>query len=215
MSEGTIFVIDDDEAVRDSLGSLLIAADLNVMPFASAEAFLLGYTPVPVSCAIVDLRMPGMDGVSLLEHLRSKGLNLPVIVVTGHADVPMAVRAMKAGALDFIEKPYTNAAMQEAVRRALDSARAGALGQIDQFDARSRIASLTARERDILRLLVIGHPNKIIAFQLNISPRTVEIHRANVMKKMNADSLSHLVRMALAVGFSGDDSGAAAVSETP
>lgn len=215
MSEETVFIVDDDEAVRESAGSLLAATGLNVIGFASAEAFLLGYQPAPVSCAIVDLRMPGMDGVSLLEHLRSKGLTLPVIMVTGHADVPRAVRAMKAGAIDFIEKPYTNAVLQDAVRRALESARAGTLGQIDQTDARNRIATLTGRERDILRLLVIGHPNKIIAFQLSISPRTVEIHRANVMKKMNADSLSHLVRMALAVGFTGDDGAGLAVSETP
>ncbi|MCW0236456.1 MAG: response regulator FixJ [Ferrovibrio sp.] len=215
MSEGTVFIVDDDEAVRESLSALLMSTGLNVIAFASAEAFLLGYTPVQVSCAIIDLRMPGMDGMTLLEHLRSKGVNLPVIVVTGHADVPLAVRAMKAGAVDFIEKPYTTAAMQDAVRRALDSARAGALGQIDQTDARNRVASLTARERDVLRLLVIGHPNKIIAFQLSISPRTVEIHRANVMKKLNAESLSHLVRMALAVGVGSDEGTASALGESP
>lgn len=215
MSEGTVFIVDDDEAVRESLSALLISTGLHVIAFASAEAFLLGYTPVQVSCAIVDLRMPGMDGMTLLEHLRNRGVNLPVIVVTGHADVPLAVRAMKAGAVDFIEKPYTTAAMQDAVHRALDSARAGALGQIDQVDARNRVASLTARERDVLRLLVIGHPNKIIAFQLSISPRTVEIHRANVMKKMNAESLSHLVRMALAVGVGSDEGTVSALGESP
>lgn len=215
MSEGTVFVVDDDEAVRESLSSLLTASGHNAVAFASAEAFLLSYAPVPLACAIVDLRMPGMDGLSLLEHLRGKGLNLPVIVVTGHADVPLAVRAMKSGAVDFIEKPYTTAAMMDAVHRALESARAGVLGQVDLADARNRVASLTSRERDILRLLVIGHPNKIIAFQLNISPRTVEIHRANVMKKMNAESLSHLVRMAIAVGVSSDEAAAPGLGESP
>jgi len=204
-NESTVFVVDDDEAVRDSVSSLLSAMGLNTAAFASGEAFLLGYTPAQLGCAIVDVRMPGMDGIALLEHIRSKGLTLPVIMMTGHADVPLAVRAMKAGALDFIEKPCSNTVLRDAVQRALDSARAGALAQVDQADASHCVASLTARERDVMRLLVIGHPNKIIAYQLNISPRTVEIHRANVMKKMKADSLSHLVRMALAIGFSGGD----------
>jgi two-component system response regulator FixJ len=207
VSEGTVFVVDDDEAVRDSIGALLSGMGLNIAAFASGEAFLMGYTPAQLGCAIVDLRMPGMDGITLLEHIRSKGLTLPVIMMTGHGDVPLAVRAMKAGALDFIEKPCSNTVLRDAVQRALDSARAGALAQVDQADASHCVSSLTARERDVMRLLVIGHPNKIIAYQLNISPRTVEIHRANVMKKMKAESLSHLVRMALAIGFSGGDGG--------
>ena len=202
--ERTVFIVDDDESVRDSLAALLSTQGLNAIAFASAEAFLLGYQPIAPACAVVDLRMPGMDGLTLLEHLRAKGISLPVLVVTGHGDVPQAVRAMKAGATDFIEKPYSNGALLEAIGRALSSAQAGQAPQIDPDDTRNRIAGLTPRERDILQQLVIGHPNKIIAYHLNISPRTVEIHRANVMKKMNADSLSHLVRLALGVGFSSE-----------
>jgi len=203
----TVFVIDDDESVRESLSALLAAQGLDAIAFASAEAFLLGYQPVAVGCAVVDLRMPGMDGLTLLEHLRGKGIALPVLVVTGHGEVPLAVRAMKAGAADFIEKPYSNSTLLEAIDRALTSAHTGLLTPIDPADTQARIAALTPRERDILRQLVIGHPNKIIAYHLSISPRTVEIHRANLMKKMNADSLSHLVRMALGVGFTGDEPG--------
>lgn len=205
MAQETVFVIDDDDAVRESLAAILGMQNFTVETFPSAEAFLLNYRPAAVACAIVDLRMPGMDGLALLEHMRSKGVMLPVVVVTGHGDVPLAVRAMKAGAIDFIEKPYTNAALIEAVRKGLDSAGAGRLGQLDQSGAKERLASLTGRERDVLRQLVIGHPNKIIAFNLGISPRTVEIHRANVMKKMEAESLSHLVRLTLATGVGGDD----------
>lgn len=210
MNRDTVFVVDDDEAVRESVVAILETQGLATMAFASAEAFLLGYVPAAVSCAVIDLRMPGMDGLTLLEHMRAKGLQLPVVVVTGHGDVPLAVRAMKAGALDFIEKPYTTVVLLEAVRRGLDNARAGTISQVDHADVRARLDSLTARERDVLRQLVIGNPNKIIAFHLDISPRTVEIHRANVMKKMGAENLSHLVRMALAVDAGGDRGGTAA-----
>jgi two-component system response regulator FixJ len=205
MTAETVFIVDDDAAVRDSLAAILEAQGFTTVGFASAEAFLLGYSPAPVACAVIDLRMPGMDGLSLLEHMRSKGLLLSVVVVTGHGDVPQAVRAMKAGAIDFIEKPYTNATLLDAVRRGLDAARIGQVGQVDQGDVRERLAALTGRERDVLRQLIIGNPNKIIAYHLGISPRTVEIHRANVMKKMDAESLSHLVRMALAAGLSTDE----------
>lgn len=209
----TVFIVDDDESVRESLSALLETQGLNVLAFASAEAFLLGYQPAAPACAVVDLRMPGMDGLTLLEHLRDRGIALPVLVVTGHGDVPLAVRAMKAGATDFIEKPYANSTLLEAIGRALASAQAGSLAgaaaPIDTADTRARIDGLTPRERDVLQQLVIGHPNKIIAHHLNISPRTVEIHRANVMKKMNADSLSHLVRLALGAGFPDGAAGSA------
>ncbi|WP_300302377.1 response regulator FixJ [Ferrovibrio sp.] len=205
MSQPTVFIVDDDEFVRDSLAALLLAKGMEAVAFASAEAFLLGYRPVTSGCAIIDMRMPGMDGIALLEHLRAKNIALPVIVVTGHGDVPLAVRAMKAGAVDFIEKPYANTAILDAVARTIQAAPAGLLPDIDISEVRARIAGLTGRERDILNQLIIGNPNKVIAFQLNISPRTVEIHRANLMKKMDADSLSHLIRMALAAGFPGSD----------
>lgn len=198
---GTIYVVDDDEAVRESLQALLESRGFSVSTYDSAEAFLGAYRPAARACAVVDLRMPGMDGLQLIERLKGDAANLPVIMVTGHGDVPLAVRAMKAGAADFVEKPYGNEVILAAVSRALEQTRASS-GEDMVRDAgnAAKIAALTPREREVLEQLVIGHPNKIIAFELKISPRTVEIHRANLMKKMDADSLSHLVRMALAAG---------------
>lgn len=200
MSAGTVYVVDDDEAVRDSLQALLESRGYVVSAQASAEVFLASFRPGPVACAVVDLRMPGMDGLTLIERLMAGGARLPVIMVTGHGDVPLAVRAMKAGATDFIEKPYSNEAILAAVSKALGMAGQTAHDDVSSQETATRIAALTPREREVLDLLVVGHPNKIIAFELKISPRTVEIHRANLMKKMQAGSLSHLVRMALAVG---------------
>ena len=200
MSDGTVYVVDDDDAVRDSLQALLESRGYVVSAQASAEAFLASYRVGPLACAVVDLRMPGMDGLTLIERLMAEGKRLPVIMVTGHGDVPLAVRAMKAGATDFIEKPYANEAILTAVSKALSMAGQAAQDDAPPLEAAARIAALTPREREVLDLLVVGHPNKIIAFELKISPRTVEIHRANLMKKMQAGSLSHLVRMALAVG---------------
>lgn len=199
MSASTIYVVDDDEAVRDSLGALLEAQGHQVKSFASAEDFLRAYRGDMRGCLLVDLRMPGMDGLTLLQRLASSGSKLPVVVVTGHGDVPLAVKAMKAGAVDFLQKPYGNEAMLDVVRRALASE--VSYEDIDAEAVTVRLDALTPRERDVLGQLVVGHPNKIIAHELNISPRTVEIHRANLMKKMQADSLSHLVRMALVGGI--------------
>jgi two-component system response regulator FixJ len=196
MSPGTVHIVDDDEAVRDSLQALLEAKKYAAKTYPTAEAFLAAHSTAPEGCAIVDVRMPGMDGITLLNRLRERGAALPVIVVTGHGDIPLAVQAMKAGAVDFVEKPYSNETIIEAVRRALAAAPADTAAGSAELAA--RIATLTPRERDVMDQLVIGNPNKIIAFELKISPRTVEIHRANLMKKMQADSLSHLVRMALA-----------------
>jgi two-component system response regulator FixJ len=194
-----IFIVDDDEAVRDSLQALLEAQGYSVTTFPSAEAFLGG--PRPQSgFALVDLRMPGMDGLALLGKLKSAGATLPVIMVTGHGDVPLAVAAMKAGAFDFVEKPYSNEAILDVIRRAIDASQQVGFTDVVPDEVRARLDSLTPREREVLDRLVIGNPNKIIAYELKISPRTVEIHRANLMKKMQADSLSHLVRMALAAG---------------
>lgn len=199
MSASTIYVVDDDEAVRDSLGALLEAQGYVVRGFPSAEDFLRAYRPDLRGCLLVDMRMPGMDGLTLLQRLASSGSKLPVVVVTGHGDVPVAVKAMKAGAVDFLQKPYANDAMLDVVRRALASE--VSYEDIDSEAVATRLAGLTPRERDVLEQLVVGHPNKIIAHELSISPRTVEIHRANLMKKMQADSLSHLVRMALVGGI--------------
>jgi two-component system response regulator FixJ len=199
VSSGSIHIVDDDEAVRESLQALLEAKGFTVSVHSSAEAFLVAYRPGPPACAVVDVRMPGMDGVALTERLAADGARLPVVIVTGHGDVPLAVRAMKAGATDFVEKPYSNDAILSAVAKALEMARSSSLGT-DGAEAAERIAALTPRELEVLEKLVVGRPNKVIAFELKISPRTVEIHRANLMKKMEADSLSHLVRMAIAAG---------------
>ena len=196
---GTILVVDDDEAVRESLGALLEGHGFAVATYASAMG-LLAQKPLPAgACAILDLRMPGMDGLTLLEKLRASGADFPVIVATGHGDVPLAVRAMKIGAADFIEKPYSNETLlsiiKDAIRRHARPAQTST-----QQAAVELIASLTPREREVLEGLVAGDPNKIIAYKLGISPRTVEIHRANLVKKTGADSLSHLIRIALAAG---------------
>lgn len=197
-----VFIVDDDEAVRDSLQALLEAKGLTISAYESAEAFLAAYRPGQTGCALVDLRMPGMDGMALLEQLRKKGARLPVVMVTGHGDIALAVKAMKNGAIDFVEKPYSNDAILATVQRALDVAGSGPQEELPA-DAAKRIAELTPREREVLELLVSGKPNKIIAHELGISPRTVEIHRANLMKRMQAGSLSHLVRLALAAGAGG------------
>ena len=206
----TVFVIDDDEAVRESLQALLETRGYAVTTHASAEDFLAAYRSYGKSygrpygraaCALVDLRMPGMDGLALLDRLARDNVNLPVVVVTGHGDVPLAVKAMKAGAVDFIEKPYSNDAILGVVRQAIERSRREEVDEAALAETSTRLAALTPRERDVLEQLVVGRPNKIIAHELQISPRTVEIHRANLMKKMQADSLSHLVRMALSAGL--------------
>ncbi len=200
-TDAQIFIVDDDEAVRDSLAALLEARGYSVSTSPSAEDFLTSFRPPAAGCALVDMRMPGMDGLALLARFKAQGATLPMIMVTGHGDVPLAVSAMKAGAFDFIEKPYSNDAILDVIRRAVETSRHAGSDNIVRDEARARIDSLTPRERAVLDQLVIGNANKVIAYELQISPRTVEIYRANVMKKMQADSLPHLVRMALAAGI--------------
>jgi len=201
MSE-PILIVDDDADVRDSLKALLESAGYRVKDFESAKGVLAEPNLSATSCLIADIRMPDMDGLALQEELVKRRAGIPVIIVTGHADVPLAVRAMKAGAVDFIEKPFDDELLLESVRRAL------AVGTQSKSQAsliqtaESRIAQLTARERQVLEQLVAGHANKVIAYELDISPRTVEIHRAHLMEKMQARSLSDLVRLALAAGIS-------------
>ena len=196
----TIFIVDDDPDVLDSLRALLESADYGVQDFGSAKRLLADPTLEQASCLIADIRMPDMDGLALQEEIVRRQIGLPVIIVTGHGDVPLAVRAMKAGALDFIEKPFDGEHILACVGRAVARG-AQARDQASQTrHAAARIARLTPREKEVLDHLVAGRPNKIIAFELNISPRTVEIHRAHLMEKMDARSLSDLVRMALAVG---------------
>jgi two-component system response regulator FixJ len=195
----TIFIVDDDPDVLDSLKSLLESAKYSVRDFNSAKQLLADAALEQASCVIADIRMPDMDGLALQEEIVGRKIGLPVIIVTGHGDVPLAVRAMKAGALDFIEKPFDDEQMLDSVGRAVVQ-RATARDQASLVKhAASKIAKLTPREKEVLDHLVAGRPNKIIAFELDISPRTVEIHRSHLMDKMDARSLSDLVRMALAV----------------
>jgi two-component system response regulator FixJ len=203
MADEMVFVVDDDADARDSLCALLESAGVASEAHASARAFLDAYQAGRPGCLIADIRMPDMDGLELQEELNRRNAGLPVIVVTGHADVPLAVRAMKAGAVDLIEKPFDDTLLLASVKRALAQAHGAREQAAATESAKTRIASLSARERQVLELLVAGQPNKIIAFELDISPRTVEIHRAHVMEKMEAKSLSDLVRAAIAAGISG------------
>jgi two-component system response regulator FixJ len=190
-----IHIVDDDAAVRQSLAFLLSSAGHAVRLYDSAAAFLAGLTELKGGCLITDMRMPGMTGLELLHELSAKACGLPAIVVTGHGDVPLAVEAMKAGAIDFIEKPFDQEAILTAVQAALDRGTGRDRGESAATAA--RLASLSERERQVLDGLIAGHPNKTIAHDLGISPRTVEVYRANLMTKMAARSLSELIRMAI------------------
>ena len=194
-----VHVIDDDEALRDSLRMFLANEGLEVRTYASADAFLAALHPAQTGCVVTDVRMPGMSGMELLAEIAELKVALPVIVITGHADVPLAVEAMKKGAVDFLEKPFEGDVLIEAVRRALEVGRDSLENASTVQEAQVRLATLTARETEVLDRLVRGQPNKVIAFEMGISPRTVEVHRANVMKKTQAGSLSELVRMFLDV----------------
>jgi len=195
-----VHVIDDDDAVRDSLAFLLKTAGLAVATHESAVAFLAALPQIAPGCIVTDIRMPGLSGIELIRRLAADGIRLPVIVITGHGDVPLAVEAMKLGAVDFLEKPFDEDNLLGAVRSALDRYDEEGKRAARQAEIRAKVASLSARERQVLHGLVAGRANKTIAFDLGISPRTVEIYRANVMTKMKAGSLSELVRMALIAG---------------
>ena len=199
--EPRVYIVDDDEAVRHSLALLLEAQGYRVASFGAAPDFLAAATSLPAGVLIADIRMPEMDGLELQQHLGERALPFPVILITGHGDVPLAVRAMKAGAIDFIEKPFAADVILAAIAAALSRlAGAGALDP-DMQAVAARLAALSPREREVLDGLVAGLPNKAIAYDLAISPRTVEIHRARVMHKMGAKSLSELVRLALTAGL--------------
>jgi two-component system response regulator FixJ len=190
-----VHIVDDDEAVRQSLAFLLSSAGLAVRLYDSATAFLAGLASVKGGCLITDMRMPDMTGLELLHALKARACGLPAIVITGHGDVALAVEAMKAGAVDFIEKPFDEEAILHAVQAALERGSEGEGGDAPAIAA--RLASLSERERQVLEGLIAGHPNKTIAYDLGISPRTVEVYRANLMTKMEARSLSELIRMAI------------------
>jgi two-component system response regulator FixJ len=193
----TVYVVDDDAASRDSLTFLLRTAKLRVLAFESADHFVKAKADVAGCCVVTDIRMPGMTGLDLLKQLRKEGRSVPVIVMTGHGDVPLAVEAMKHGATDFLEKPFDDERMLAAIRTALSQQKSDIKSEAERAEILDKLATLSARERQVLDGLIAGSPNKTIAYDLQISPRTVEIYRANVMTKMNANSLSELVRMAL------------------
>jgi two-component system, LuxR family, response regulator FixJ len=193
----TVYIVDDDPDVRDSLRVLLEASDFRVETFDSAVAFLL-HPHAAHACVVTDVRMPGMDGLALQEELARRSEILPVIVMTGHGDVPLAVRAMRAGAIDFLEKPFEQDALVASVKRALEAQSLSLNRNAAAQAAEQMLSELTERERQVFELLVAGKPNKVVAFELDISPRTVEIHRARVMEKTGARGLAELVRLALA-----------------
>ena len=193
----TVFVVDDDDGVRTSLGILLDSAGYQPVTFAAAAEFLEQYEPARPGCLVLDMRMPGMSGMDLLQALAERGAFLPVIFITGHGDVPMAVEAMKHGAFDFLQKPFGQHELLDRITRALDADAQARQALLQTEELRRRHDTLTPREKEVMGLVVAGLANKVIAMDLGLSERTVEIHRARVMEKMATRSVAHLVRMAL------------------
>ncbi|MFQ5509648.1 MAG: response regulator transcription factor [Leptospirillia bacterium] len=192
-----IFVVDDDVAVRDSLSALLETKGFRVMGFASADDFLAAYDPEWVGCLILDVRMPGMNGPDLQNELERRGCSLPIVFLSGHANIPTAVRTMQGGAVDFVEKPGNNVDLLKAIRKALERNAREQTKHHRQNTLKRRIATLTPREHEVMERMVEGLPTKLIADRLGISPKTVDIHRGRVMRKMQADSLAKLLHMVL------------------
>lgn len=199
-ADAVVHIIDDDEAMRESLAFLLDTAGLRAHVYESPVPFLQALPVDEPACVVTDIRMPEMSGVDLLRRLREDNREVPVIVITGHGDIPLAVEAMKLGAADFIEKPFADDVLINAVREAVKSHASAQETSSERAAAADRLATLSARERQVLDGLVAGSPNKTIAYDLGISPRTVEVYRANLMTKMQAASLSELVRMTLMAG---------------
>jgi FixJ family two-component response regulator len=197
LPEATVFIVDDDVGMRDSLRWLLESVNLRVETFSTAEAFLQAYTPSRSGGLVLDVRMPGMSGLSLQETLVARNISIPVIIITGYAEVPTAVRALKTGAIDFIEKPFSDDVLLERIRQALAVDRQRRDEHARRADAEARFQQLTPREREVMELVITGKANKVIAAELNLSPKTVEVHRANLMKKMEVDSVAELVRLGL------------------
>jgi two-component system, LuxR family, response regulator FixJ len=200
MSRGKVYVVDDDEAMRDSLGFLLGSADFDVTIFESAQHFLDAVSGIGFGCVLSDVRMPGIDGIELLKRLKASHSAFPVLIMTGHGDVPLAVEAMKLGAVDFVEKPFEDDRLIGMIDAALRQAESSARTAAATLDVTARIAALSPRERQVMDGLIAGLSNKLIAREYDISPRTIEVYRANVMTKMQANSLSELVRLAIRAG---------------
>jgi RNA polymerase sigma factor (sigma-70 family) len=196
----TVFVVDDDQAMRGSLKWLIESVGMQVEAFESAPAFLDAYYPGRAGCLLLDVRMPGMSGLELQDYLTRREIRIPVIIITGHGDVAMAVKAMKAGAVDFIEKPFDDEQLLNSIRKALQFDEQQRALRARKADIAARLAELTPREHEVMAMVTDGKSNKEIAATLNVSAKTVEVHRARVMDKMRADSLAELVRMALIAG---------------
>ncbi|MCP3869121.1 MAG: response regulator transcription factor [Gammaproteobacteria bacterium] len=197
-NQATVFVVDDDQAMRNSLKWLIESVDLEVKTYASANEFIRDYYPGRAGCLLLDVRMPGMSGLELQEQFIEQQINIPIIIITGHGDVPMAVRAMKAGAVDFIEKPFNDELLLESIRNALIMDVDQRTAQSVRADIATRLAHLTPREHEVMDMVTSGRANKDIAKTLGVSSKTVEAHRARVMEKMEASSLAELVKMAIA-----------------
>jgi two-component system, LuxR family, response regulator FixJ len=197
MDEATVFVVDDDAEMRKSLQWLLESVNLNAVAYGCAQAFLDGYDSRRPGCLVLDVRMPGVSGLELQERLQARGINIPVIIITAHADVPTAVRAMKAGAIDFLEKPFSGQLLLDRIQQALARDRQTRDEQARRAGVGSRIDSLTSRERQVMDLVVQGRVNKQIAAELGLSQKTVEHYRARIMTKMQADGLAELVRLVM------------------
>ncbi|MBJ7411631.1 MAG: response regulator [Phenylobacterium sp.] len=201
MSEPIVHLIDDDEAVRTSLAFVLEMSDLPAKTYPSAIEFLEVAETLTGGCIVTDVRMPEMSGLELVRRLKERNIKLPVIVITGHGDVPLAVEAMRAGVIDFIEKPFDDEVLLRSIRMALDTTAESDAQAQERQRFEEMLSTLSGREKDVLRGVIAGKMNKVIAFELGISPRTVEVYRANVMSKTNANGLSELVRIALLAGF--------------
>ena len=194
MSE-TVFIVDDDAAVRDSVAMLLGTVNLTTETFTSAEDFFAGFDPNRPGCLLLDLRMPGMSGLGVQQELAQRGSRIPIVFLTAHGDVQVAVQAMKEGAVDFLQKPFRDDELIERIQKALEVDRRQRALEVDEANFRSRLAELTPREKEVMDHVVAGAPNKAIAMDLGLSERTIEIHRSRVMKKMGVTSLAELVRM--------------------
>jgi two-component system response regulator FixJ len=196
-----VYVIDDDEAMRDSLNFLLDSAGLEVTLFEAAQQFLDALPGLEFGCVVSDVRMPGIDGIELLKRMKARQSKLPILIMTGHGDVPLAVEAMKLGAVDFLEKPFEDDRLTAMIETAIRQAEPAAKDEAVTQDIAARVATLSPRERQVMEGLIAGHSNKLIARDYDISPRTIEVYRANVMTKMQAGSLSELVRLAMRAGL--------------
>jgi two-component system, LuxR family, response regulator FixJ len=207
MSSRTVYLVDDDEAIRHSASFMLRHAGYLVKTFADGISFLDQVRETQNGCILLDVRMPGMDGLAVQATLNKRGINMPVIILTGHGDVPVAVEAMKGGALEFLEKPYEKTALVGAIENAFSALESQTAEDRRSLEAKARLDQLTPRETEVLECLVAGQTNKGIAQTLSISPRTVEIHRAHMMEKLEADSLSSALRLAFLAGLGGEGDG--------